>query len=429
MKGKWPVEYMYTPNPNKKIEDIWEDLDGFTFEEIYSNKELLETKARFTVCIPPVKFGPYFVKGFCFSQTSEYFLKKVPNLKKLFHVCANSMTFSYPWTEGADCYFTLFENKAREKYFKKKNPDKKDLIYLPLQDADWTNDQIMTPWGIFMPKMIDVFCISSPFQVKNLPIIAKMALAYEAKYNRRLKIVIALGMTGMKFNKDGSINYKTVEENGVSELKKVDEILKNNTQAYIEFVPVVEYHDLKTYFGMSKCAVLASICEGKNRFIHEAMAGNTPVVVFKDYNKFIRGKTPAIYSKCGEYAPEFTPESLAETVHKVITNQQKYTPRKSYMEKNGRINFIKKICQYMPYYKDRIYQMHDDDLVHNKFFNKLIKYNYGITLEEFIYDKEPMLTGAVGKDKILEVLKGYMSQFKIPWVEVDDSDIHLFENK
>ncbi|MBQ8250343.1 MAG: glycosyltransferase [Alphaproteobacteria bacterium] len=429
MKGKWPNEYLNTPNPNKKIEEIWDDLDAFSFEEVYSYGKLLEKKSRLAVCIPPVKFGPYFIKGFCFSQASEYFLKKVPHLRKLFHICANSMTFSYPWSEGADCYFSLFENKAREKHYKKKYPEKKDRLFLPIQDADWTNDRVLAPWNIFIPKTIDVFCLSSPFPVKNLPMIAEMALVYEKKYNRRLKIVIGLGMPGMKINKDGSINYKTVEQNGVSELKKVDEIFNNNTAAYIEFVPVVEYKDLKTYFGMSKCAVLASICEGKNRFIHEAMAGNTPVVVFKDYDKFIRGKTPAIYSKSGEYAPKFTPESLADTVHKVIQNQNKYTPRKSYLEKNGRINFIKKICEYMPYYKEKVYKLEDNDLVHNKFFNNLMRYNYGITLEEFIYDKEPMLCGAVGKEDILEVLKGYSSQFKIPWVDVDDKDIHLFENK
>lgn len=429
MKGKWPNEYVDNPNPNKKIEEIWDDLDTFSFEEIYSYGESLEEKSRLIVCIPPVKFGPYFIKGFCFSQISEYFIKKVPHLKKLFHVCANSMTFSYPWSEGADCYFSLFENKAREKYYKKKYPEKKDRLFLPIQDADWTNDRLLAPWDIFIPKTIDVFCLSSPFPVKNLPMIAKMALAYEKKYNRRLKIVIGLGLPTMKLNKDGSINYKTVDKNGIPELKKVDEILNNNTPAYIEFVPVVAYKDLRTYFGMSKCAVLASICEGKNRFIHEAMAGNTPVVVFKDYNKFIRGKTPAIYLKSGEYAPQFTPESLADTVHKVILNQNKYTPRKSYLEKNGRINFIKKICEYMPYYKDKVYKLEDNDLVHNKFFNKLMQYNYGITLEEFIYDKEPMLCGAAGKENILEVLKGYSSQFKIPWVDVDDKDIHLFENK
>lgn len=429
MKGKWPLEYLSNPNPypNKSIEEIWDDIDAFSFEEVYSAQEKLENKLRMCVCIPPVKFGPIFVKGFLFSQVSEYLVKKVPNLKKLFHVCANSMTFSYPWSEGADAYFTLYSNKKRENYYKKKNPSKKGLIYLPIQDADWTHERMLTPWGL--PKMIDVFCLSSPFPVKNLPIIAQMALVYEKKYNRRLKIVIGMGSNEIKLNKDGSINYKESVSPDFSELKKIDEILNHNTQAYIEFIPHIKYQDLPKYFGMSKCGVLASIFEGKNRFVHESMAGNVPIVVFKDYNKFIRGKTPVFYSKCGEYVPNFTPEALADTIHKVLMNQHKYEPRKVYLEHNGRINFIKKVVQYMPYYQEKIPNLEGYDLVHNKYFNKLMKFNYGITLEEFIYDKEPMLSGGVGVKNVLECCKGYLEQFKIPWVDIDDKDIHLFENK
>ena len=33
MKGsKWPIEYFQNPNPNKPIEEIWDDIDAYTFE-------------------------------------------------------------------------------------------------------------------------------------------------------------------------------------------------------------------------------------------------------------------------------------------------------------------------------------------------------------------------------------------------------------
>ncbi len=429
MKGVWPVQYLDNPNPNQPIEKIWDTLDAFSFEEIYTQGEPFEKKANLTVCIPPVKFGPIFIKGFAYSQVSEYLIKKVPNIKRLFHICGNAMTFSYAWSEGVDCLFTLFKNKKRENYYKKKYPHRRDLIYLPLQDADWTNERFMAPFSVPLPKVIDVFCLSTAYPVKNLPMLAKMLLAYEKKYQHRLHFVLGIGAHSHKLQKDGRIDISSLSDYEKGVFQKVDEILGGQIFSYIQLVPTIPYAELTKYFSMSKCAVLASICEGKNRFIHEAMSANTPIVIFKDYNKFIRGTSPAIYPKAGEYAKEFTPESLAETIHKVLVNQHKYTPRKSYLEHNGRTHFIKTVVEHMPYYQKQVPGLKDNDLVHNKFFNYLMKFNYGITLEEFIYDKEPMLMGATGRDSILEVLKGYMGQFKIPWVDVADRDIHLFENR
>ena len=39
----------------KKIEEIWDDLDSFSFEEMYSSEELLKDKSRLTVCIPMLR--------------------------------------------------------------------------------------------------------------------------------------------------------------------------------------------------------------------------------------------------------------------------------------------------------------------------------------------------------------------------------------
>ena len=35
MKGIWPEQYMHNPDMNKPIEQIWDDIDGYSFEELY----------------------------------------------------------------------------------------------------------------------------------------------------------------------------------------------------------------------------------------------------------------------------------------------------------------------------------------------------------------------------------------------------------
>ena len=44
MKGVWPVQYLDNPNPNQPIEKIWDTLDAFSFEEIYTQGEPFEKK-------------------------------------------------------------------------------------------------------------------------------------------------------------------------------------------------------------------------------------------------------------------------------------------------------------------------------------------------------------------------------------------------
>ena len=109
----------------------------------------------------------------------------------------------------------------------------------------------------------------------------------------------------------------------------------------MNFIPWAEYKDLIHLYANSKCCVLCSLFEGKNRSIFEAMACNTPIVVFKQYNQYSRGNFPIFRENSGETVSVFSPECLADTIHKVIKNPTNYEPRENYCKYYGRKNFIK----------------------------------------------------------------------------------------
>ena len=262
------------------------------------------------------------------------------------------MFSSYPQSEYADAYFTCYKNEARERHYKEKYPDKKDIVMLPLQDADFLNEYKMAPaFNVF--KTFDIFCVSTAYPVKNIPMIARAIKKYEEKYGVVLKVKYAIGNRDLIVNEDKTIDVSKLRFDAQEQLKQVMEILGDYTK-YIEFFSFIDYKDLPKYYTGAKCSVLASLLEGKNRFISEAMACNTPVIVFKDFNKYSRGDYPIFFENSGEYVPEYTPESLADTIHKVINNQKNYEPRKNYLIYSGRKNFVNTIIDAIPYYAQNI---------------------------------------------------------------------------
>lgn len=408
MKNIWPYWLLQEPNPDKTIEEIWDDFDGYSFEDQYMAPEL-QKSLTFTVLLPPLNYQNKFVKGFCFSQGMSLFLQKAPELKDLFITCGNSMTFSYPRARDVDCYFTCYKNLERERYYKKKYPETNKIICLPVQDADFTNERVMNPIE-GTTKDIDVFCMSTPFPVKNLPIIANALKIYEKLYGRRLKVVYALGANEVKKLPDGSIDYSELGDYGKKELQKVDEIFEGKTKEYIDFIPYIYYYDLPKYFSRSKSALLGSLYEGKNRFIHEARSADTPIIVFNDFNKFMRGETPIFYENSGEFIPEFTAESMAKTIHKVITNEDKYSARENYLKYNGRYNMVKQIVNHIPYYQQNIPDFKDGNLISNTWVNQACKKNYGFTFEELLYDADPRWTQVVGVTNSLKLISDYRKE-------------------
>ena len=63
--------------------------------------------------------------------------------------------------------------------------------------------------------------------------------------------------------------------------------------------PQGNYKDLSKYYSASKCCVLGSLIEGKNRFISESQSCDVPIIVFKDFNKYSRGDFPVFFGNAG----------------------------------------------------------------------------------------------------------------------------------
>ncbi len=413
--GVWPESYHSNPNPDKPIEHIWDDLDAYSFEEMYEQPDR-HSGIRFYAPLPPLFYKGKFIKGFCFTQAAHLLIEQFPKIKDLFFVCANAMCSAYPWSHNADCFFTCYRNPARERYYKSKYPQTKNIICIPLQDADFTNERVMTPIPN-TPKTIDVFCISTAFPVKNLPTFAKALKAYEAKYGYRLKVLYAIGDNAAKRNEDGSLDYSGVIDYSKNVLKEVDAIL-GDTKSYIDFYPYLDYYKLPEYYSAAKCGVLASLIEGKNRFINECISCDTPIIVFKDLNKFSRGESPVFFGNCGECAPEFTPESLADTIHKVLSNPSAYEPRKNYLKYNGRRNFINTCLWEIPYYRENLPEFAAGDALNNEWLNRACIDNYETDYESFLYDKKFNISNIVGLETIRTLLQYYYAKFNIPWHEV-----------
>ena len=406
----WPVEYFHNPNSNKPIEQIWADIDGYTFEGMYENESMSE-KIDFVIPFPPLKMKGKTVKGMFFSQGTDTIMEKFPKLKEIFFPIANSMFSSYPRSKHARYYFTCYYNPRREAYFKNTHQYKKDIIMLPLQDADFTNENIIAP-TFNTPKTLDIFCVSTVYPVKNVPMIAKALLEYEKKYGRILKVKYAIGSSLLKINEDKTLDYSRLRSDAQHQLKQVEAIL-GDVRKYIEFVPTISYEQLPKYYTSAKCCVLASLLEGKNRFISEAMACDTPVVVFKDFNKYSRGDYPIFFENSGEYAVEFTPEALCDAIRKVILNPGRYEPRKNYLKYSGRKNFLNLCIDSNPYYKFNLPDYQKGRILDNIWVNEAMQKNYQLSTYDFLYGRNPAIQKIKGMKNITSIIEFFYSRFGI----------------
>lgn len=411
MKGdRWPGEYFHNPKSEKPIEQIWDDIDGYTFESQFEQVDRLE-KIDFVVPFIPLNYKGKILKGCFYSQAVDVIIEKFPQLKEIFFPIANSMFSSYPQSEHADAYFVCYKNEAREKRYKEKYPNKKDIIMLPLQDADFLNEYKIAPaFNVF--KTFDIFCVSTAYPVKNMPIIARAIKKYEEKYGKVLKVKYAIGNRDLIVNEDKTIDISNLRHDAQGQLKQVMEILGDYTK-YIEFFPFIDYKDLPKYYTGAKCSILASLLEGKNRFISEAMSCNTPIIVFKDFNKYSRGDYPIFFENSGEYVPEYTAESLADTIYKVINNPQNYEPRKNYLTYNGRKNFVNTIIDSIPYYSENIPNYEKGKITENIWVDLAMQYDYQLSTYDFIYGKNAAIQHVRGMKAIESLVKFFYSRFKI----------------
>ena len=409
-KAIWPNEHIRNPLTNKSLEEVWDDIDNFSWEGMYEIEKNYN-KIDFIIPFIPLKYEDKIIKGAFFSQAVDVIIGKYPQLKEIFFPIANSMFASYPQSVYADAFFACYKNEKREQYYKSKYPEKKDIVILPLQDADWLNEYQMAP-AFNTPKDTDIFCVTTGYPVKNIPALAYSIKIYEKKYGKVLKVKYALGMKELIVNPDKTINTSNVPTIIKKELDEVIKILGDYTK-YIEFFPYIDYKDLPKYYTAARCCVLCSLIEGKNRFISEAMSCDTPIIVFKDFNKYVRGDYPIFFENSGEYVELFNPEKLADTIHQVINNPRKYCPRQNYIKYNGRKNFVNTIIDSIPYYKQVLPNYEKNKITENVWVDLAMQNNYQISTYDFIYGKNKAIQHVRGMDKIDSLVKFFYARFGI----------------
>jgi glycosyltransferase involved in cell wall biosynthesis len=389
-RGTYPSEYFNTVNVRRSQERIYHDLDAWTYE-IFPDEVDRCRSLGIIVVLPPLLYNGRFVKGMFYSPGIDYLRENFPASRELFLSIANSMCWSYPWSDSADAYLTCYHNPARQSWFERSNPYRADKACIPLQDADYTNEYLMAPVPVAR-KDIDVLCVSRLSAVKNLPIIARALWILRSKYpQQRIRMTLITG------NRQRALSRPAVEQ-----LKHIHSIL-SPVHDYIEFVEHVNHRtSMPQYYSRAKVCVLGSLLEGKNRSMNEAMSCDTPVICFKQFNQFTRGTARAFPAGAGLYC-EFDPECLADTIYTVLNNGQAFAPRLAYLRTNGRRRFLSHLFKTVPYYRHVLPELTESRESAWLWLDLAIQHNYHVSLNNFIYGH----TGANGPENIQRLMQFY----------------------
>lgn len=373
----YPWAYMHNPDIQKPLEEIYRDIDSFTWEIQPDEPERL-TSLNLCILFPPVYFEGRFLKGLCFSVGVEPLVQFCPDFLDYFYVVAGTGWCSYPWSKSANAYLAGFNNPHREAWFRGENPDRADKILIPLQGApEFSNEYVMAPVPPAV-RDIDIISVSRIHNLKNIPMIAQALKIYRQKYptpHIRMTLV-----SGWKYD----INHEEFDEHTRGQYRQIEEILTHPND-YIDFIPHLNwYTELPDHYARSKVFVLGSLVEGKNRSMHEAMVCNTPVVCFKEFNQYLRGDDFSIPPGAGMYAT-YDAESLADTMHHVIHNPEEFTPRKSFLQHFGRKNFLNTCVDRIPYYRENLPDYTLGEHYDNLWLDMAVSRNYQTSLHDFLY--------------------------------------------
>ena len=112
-------------------------------------------------------------------------------------------------------------------------------------------------------------------------------------------------------------------------------------------------------------------------------------------------------------AESFTPDSLADTIHKVITNPNKYEPRKNYLKYNGRKKFINTITDSIPYFRENIPDFEYGKIQENLWVDYACQKDYQLSYHDFLYGKNFAIEHVRGLKNIESLIKFYYSRFGI----------------
>ena len=401
-RGKYPNCYLRNERPGESIEQIFRDLNDYTLE--YFREELIfHSKIDVVVVLPPLQFRGTFVKGLLYSQSVDYICELYPWIGDLFHLVANSQWCSFPQSLRADAYFSCYDNPLRNAWFRAEYPTRGEKILIGMQDADRTNENLMSPRRS-IKKEYDVICVSRMQSLKNLPVVAEALKIYRKKYG----IVRMLYIPGANFDR----NLKGLSEHERSVWRQVERTLVHVSD-YIDIIPRAEYRtELPKYYSMAKICVLGSLVEGKNRSIYEAAMCDTAVVWFDGFNRYIRGGQNPLAEGAGIAAPCFGAESLADTFHLALSNLGEFNPRLSVLSVSGRKQFLQRLLSSFPHYAATVPFYADGDAITNTWLDSATQYNYAMSLNDFTYDRECSYSWAQGLKQIDKLFKLYFDRFE-----------------
>lgn len=375
-RGKHPHLYFKNPKVDKPIEQIYEDLDGFTDEVFAENTHRLPQISAFFI-LPPLLYKKTFVKGILCTQAADLLLDQNPHLQEYFHLLAYSMWSGVPRAARADGVMMCYDNPQRETWFKQKNPDRAGQQWIPHDDTDLFDDEEMSPVPS-IKKNIDILCIARLDTIKNLEIFAAAVKHLRrTQPHRPLRVVLN---TGSNIN----VNWSDLADFERTELRKLNEVL-GSTADYIHIEPTRQKR-LSDLYNRAKCVVMCALCEGKNRSIHEAMSCDVPVVTFAAFNQYARNKASIFPEKAGLVAPEFTPESLAETLAKVLDNPEQFTPRQEVLRVSGRVKVLQTCLNIIPYYRQHLPMFEENHVLDNLWLNAAIHHNYHRHIWQHLYN-------------------------------------------
>jgi hypothetical protein len=96
-------------------------------------------------------------------------------------------------------------------------------------------------------------------------------------------------------------------------------------------------------------------------------------------------------------------------------NQQAYEPRKNYLMHYGRKNFVNKMIDAMPYYRENVPD-YIEGKIHDNLWVDLACYdNYQVSFHDFLYGKLPSMSHVIGIKDIETLFKRYYKKFGIEW--------------
>lgn len=403
-RGQHQIEFLDNPNIDRTPAQIYAALDEFTDEIFAENTERFGNISVYVI-LPPLRYEGRFVKGLMFTESAELLVQRYPRIKEIFHLCAYSMWSSVAWSVQADALCMPFAHPDREAAYRARHPHRSHQPLVPLFDSDYTNEYVMAKQAV-ESRDIDVLCVSRLDRCKNLPMLAQALKVLRQKHPEHpMRVAFIPG--------------RDVTANGVWLTSDERDVLRSMTQIlgylpdYLAFLPPMNQLQMSQYYSRARCYVLASLLEGKNRAALESMACDTPGVTFQAHCQYSRGPSLLYPENTGLMAPEFTAESLADTIYQVVRNYGDFKPRRSFLQHYGRKNFFNRALDVFPYYETALPDYRRGQHFTNLWLDLAVQDNYQVGLSQFIYDHNALISRPQGPQDIARSLGFYHARFEL----------------